>query len=120
MPITYTEANAIEKNSWFRDRVRVAVSTYTNYLLNTPAEDPQFQEKIDAAQRLATQSDSVVNTLMFTLSGDSEVQTAGPCIGDAQLQAIVEKTIQKFWPVATAPAIPFGAAPPYYMPGRAQ
>jgi hypothetical protein len=108
MAMTYTEASALERNTWFVDRVRVSVSTYANYLLNTPEDDPQYAQKIGAAQRLSSQSALVVNTLMFTLSGDAEIQAAGPCIGDPQLQMIVEKTLLKLYPVPPAPV----AAPP--------
>ena len=105
MPMTYTEAAALERNTWFVERVRVAVSTYANYLLNTPAEDPQYQAKIAQAQQLSKQNALVVSTLLFTLCGDAEVQAAGPCIADAQLQAIVEKTIQKFYPLPPPPEV---------------
>jgi hypothetical protein len=111
MPMTYTEAAALQRNTWFVERVGVAVSTYTNYLLNTALEDPQYGEKIAVAQRLASQSALVVSTLMFTLSGDAEIQAAGPCIPDATLQSIVEKTIQKFYPIPP-PAPPPEAQPP--------
>jgi hypothetical protein len=40
------------------------------------------------------------------------VIAAGPGVPDATLQTIVEKTIQKFWPVTPAPA-----AMAYYPPG---
>ena len=101
--MTYVEAAQLQRNTWFVERVSVAVSTYTNYLLNTPVEDPEYAGKLSVAQKLASQSSVVVNTLMFTLAGDAEVQAAGPCIPDAQLQAIVEKTIAKFYPVPIAP-----------------
>jgi hypothetical protein len=104
MPMTYTEADAsILNNDWFRRRVRVSVSTYTNYLLNTATDDPEYDSKISAATRLANSSEMVVNTLMFTLCGDVEVQTAGPAIPDAQLQLIVEKTIVKLYPQPPTP-----------------
>lgn len=99
MAMNQTEASTLEKNSWFRDRVRVCTSTYSNYLLNTGVEDPEYENKVNAGVRIAQQADSAVQTLMFTLSGDAEVQIAGPAIPDAQLQAIVEKTIQKFYPI---------------------
>lgn len=113
--MTYVEAAQLARNTWFVERVGVAVSTYTNYLLNTGEEDPLYASKISVAQKLASQSSVVVNTLMFTLSGDAEVQAAGPCIGDQQLQAIVEKTIQKFYPVPPV-AAPAQVAP--NAPGR--
>jgi hypothetical protein len=116
MAMNYTEANTLMTNSWFRDRVRVSTSTYANYLLNTDAEDPEYDQKINAATRLANQSEMVVNTLMFTLCGDAEVQLAGPAIPDAQLQAIVEKTILKFWPIQPAPPVTFGMSPNMYPP----
>ena len=106
MPLTYSDANAsLFQNDWFKGRVRVATSNYTNYLLNTSAEDPEYDAKIAAGQRLATTSEHVVNTLMFTLSGDSEVQAAGPAIEDALLQTLVEKVIQLFWPVTPVVAM---------------
>ena len=103
MPMTYTEASQLPNNMWFRDRVRVAISTYANYLLNADAADPEYDQKISAGTRIANQSDYVLQTIMFTLQGDSEIQAAGPCIPDAQLQLIVEKTIQKFFPVEPPP-----------------
>lgn len=105
MPMTYTEAAALERNTWFVERVRVAVSTYANYLLNTPVEDPQYAAKLAQAQQLSKQNTLVVSTLMFTLSGDAEVQAAGPCIADSSLQMIVEKTIQKFYPLPPPPVV---------------
>lgn len=102
--MTYTEAASLERNTWFIERVRVAVSTYANYLLNTPIEDALYEQKVTVATNLAKQSQAVVSTLMFTLAGDAEIQAAGPCIADPQLQMIVEKTLQKFYPVVPPPA----------------
>ena len=111
MPLTFSDANAsIFNNDWFRGRVRTAASNYTNYLLNTDSADPDYQAKISTGQRIATQSEHVVQTLMYTLSGDAEVQTAGPAIDDATLQILCEKTIKLFWPV-TPPAV-FMMPPP--------
>ena len=111
MAMNYTEASTLENNSWFRDRVRISVSSYTNYLLNTPIEDPEYDAKQALATRIAQQNAMVISTLMFTLSGDAEVQAAGPAIPDLQLQAIVEKTINKFYPLQ--PVTPTGV---YYPP----
>ena len=108
MAMTYSDTQfSIEQNMWFRSRVRVAVSTFSNYLLNTPEEDPDHQPKVDAGIRLAQQIESVMQTLMFTLAGDAEVQAEGPAITDSQLQQIVEKTINKFWPVVPGQAAVF-------------
>ena len=107
--MNYTEAQTIERNSWFRDRVRNATSVYTNYLLNTAVEDENYDAKIQAATRIVNSIDSVVQTLVFTLSGDAEVQAAGPAIPDAQLQQIVEKTINKFYPIT--PPVQFTVMP---------
>ena len=115
MAMNYTEASTLERNSWFRDRVQVSVSTYTNYLLNTPTDDPDYDSKTAAGTRMAQQYQTMVSTLVFTLSGDSEVQAAGPAIPDPQLQSIVEKTINKLWPVGGSVA-PGGFAGPYVPP----
>jgi hypothetical protein len=105
MAMTYSDAQiSIEQNNWFRGRVRNATSIYANYLLNTPVEDPDYDSKIQGGTRIAQQADMVVNQLMFTLAGDSEVLTAGPAIPDTQLQQIVEKTIIKFHPIPVTPA----------------
>ena len=105
MAMNYVEAAQLARNTWFVERVGVAISTYTNYLLNAALEDPLYNAKISVATKLASQSSVVLNTLMFTLAGDAEVQAAGPCISDAQLQAIVEKTIAKFYPIPAVPVI---------------
>jgi hypothetical protein len=99
MPMNTTEAQTLERNSWFKDRVRNCTSVYVNYLLNTDTADPLYEEKIQIASRISQTIDNVVITLVFTLSGDPEVNAAGPAIEDAQLQLIVEKTIQKYFPV---------------------
>ena len=113
--MNYTETSAaIYANAWFRDRVRVATSTYANYLLNAATDDPEYAAKINAGTRISQQNDMIVNQLMFTLSGDSEVQAAGPSIADAQLQLIVEKTIVKFVPVQ--PVTPAGMGYAYPTP----
>lgn len=116
--MTYTESAQLIRNPWFVERVSVAVSTYTNYLLNTSEEDAQYADKVGVAQRLASQSQHVVTTLMFTLTGDPEVQAAGPCIPDATLQVIVEKTIVKFYPIP--PPVPLPEAIPYRPLNRTQ
>jgi len=107
MAMTYTEAAQLALNPWFRDRVKVAVSGYTNYLLNADTADPEYAEKQEVATRIAREADMVTHTMLFTLSGDPEIQSVGIGMPDAQLQMIVEKTIKKFYPVE--PAAPAGA-----------
>ena len=115
--MSYSDAVAsIKNNNWFRTRVEEATSVYSNYLLNAPTEDPDYEVKIQAGTRLAQQYLSVVDTLMFTLSGDQEVITAGPAIPEAQLQSIVEKTINKLYPVSTT--TPQGMIKQVYLPSR--
>lgn len=111
--MTYTESAQLIRNPWFVERVSVAVSVYTNYLLNTGEDDPQQADKIGVAQRLASQSQHVVTTLMFTLTGDPEVQASGPCIPDDTLQIIVEKTIKKFYPIPPPAPPPDDVLTPY-------
>ena len=114
--LTYSDANAsIFSSDWFKGRVRVATSNYVNYLLNTDAADPDFDAKIQLSTRLTNQYEQVVSQLMFTLSGDAEVQAAGPSIDDPTLQLITEKTLKKFFPVLTVPAgmpLSFGVRSP--------
>lgn len=105
MSMTYSDAIAsIKNNNWFRTRVEQATSKYTNYLLNIPASDPDYEIKTSAGTRLANSSQQAVDTLMFTLSGDTEVIEAGPAIPEPQLQAIVEKTLNKLYPMSTVSA----------------
>lgn len=114
--MTYSDAAAsIQNNPWFRSRVQVSTSKYSNYLLNTPVEDAEYDQKIAAGTRIAQQSSQIVESLMFTLSGDQEVLDLGPAITDTALQAIVEKTIVKLWPQPATPA-GFGAQPAYVPP----
>lgn len=121
MAMTYSDAIAsIEQNNWFKTRVRESTSIYVNYLLNTPVEDEQYDTKVSAGTRMAQQANMVVDTLMFTLSGDQEVLTAGPAIPEAQLQLIVEKTIIKFFPVSPVPAGSMYTPPVQYLPVRPQ
>jgi hypothetical protein len=116
MPATYTDTNAsIYLNDWFKGRVRVALSTYVNYLYNAAPEDENYDIKIQAANRLTSQAEMMVMQLVFTLSGDMEVQTAGPAIPDATLQMIVEKTIKKMVPIVPA-APPLSYGPVSYPP----
>lgn len=105
---------SLEQNNWFRSRVRAATSKYSNYLLNTPDTDADYEAKINAGMRIANSADMVVSTLMFTLSGDAEVVAAGPGIDDATLQTVVEKTIKKFYPIT--PVMAPGMMPGAYYP----
>lgn len=105
--MTYSDsAHSIRTNAWFRSRVDVALSGYTNYLLNTPSTDADHAAKTAYGTRIAQMSTTVVDTLMFTLSGDAEVLTGGPAIPDTQLQSIVEKTVTKVFPMPPAPTEP--------------
>lgn len=107
MAMTYADIQAsLEKNEWLKGRVRTAVSNFANYLLNTPTSDPEYDAKINSGMSLLRTIDTVMMTLMPALAGDSELQTAGPAITDALLQTLVEKTINKFWPVTANPAVP--------------
>jgi hypothetical protein len=108
MGLTYSDLNiSIERNEWFRNRVRVSISYYTNYLLASDPATPDGAAAIAIATRLAQAPDQVLNTVMFTIAGDVDIVAAGPAITDAALQPIVEKTIQKFYP---APPPVFSAA----------
>ena len=111
--MTYSDSAAsIRNNAWFRSRVDVATSKYANYLLNTPVEDAEYTTKTVYGTRITQSSSMIVEQLMFTLSGDAEVLTAGPAIPDLQLQSVIEKTITKVFPPTTTPAMAtFGAGP---------
>lgn len=114
--MTYSDAaTSIQNNPWFRSRVQVSTSKYSNYLLNTPVADEEYDQKIAAGTRIAQQSSQIVDSLMFTLSGDQEVLDLGPAITDTALQQIVEKTIVKLWPQPATPA-GFMSTPTYVPP----
>ena len=115
--LTYSDSQvSIRQNNWFRGRVETATSKYTNYLINTPPSDPSYDAKSQAGTNLARQSSQAVETLMFTLSGDAEVLAAGPAIPDNTLQMIVEKTINKLYPVQVV--TPGGAFQQIFLPNR--
>jgi hypothetical protein len=112
--MTYSDSAAsIQSNVWFRGRVQVATSKYANYLLNTPTDNEEYESKTAYGTRITQAYMQIVDSLMFTLSGDAEVITAGPAISDSQLQSIVEKTIVRVFPPTPAtPALAqFGAGP---------
>lgn len=105
--LTYSDSAAsIRTNMWFRSRVEIATSTYANYLLNTPTTDADYASKTAYGTRITQSSTMIVDTLMFTLSGDAQVIAAGPAIPDVDLQSIVEKTIVKVFPMPPAPTEP--------------
>ena len=116
--MTYSDSAAsIQNNQWFRSRVQVSTSKYGNYLLNTPTSDAEYAEKVAAGTRIAQSYFQIVDSLMFTLSGDEEVLLAGPAITDAALQPLVEKTIVKLWPTTPgAPAGMYGATTKPFVP----
>ena len=107
MPQSYSETKAWTSSQWFRDRVEVALSTYTNYLLNAadPVED--WEEKNAAGKYLGQNSTMVMQTLMFSLPGDTGFQDLGPAITDEQLKTYVEKIIKQYYP--QQPVTPLGA-----------
>src|ERR1700752_2003014 len=100
MAMNYTETSStVFKSDWYKDRVRIATSKFVNYLLNTDTTDPEYNDKIAYATRLTQSYLSLVDQLMFSLSGDVEIQNLGASIDDATLQQIVEKTIKKYIPM---------------------
>lgn len=107
MALTYSDVNtSIMENNWFRNRVRVSISTYANYLLNTGAEDAEYEAKVTTGQRIISGIDQAVQTILASLIGDVEIQGVGPTIPDNTLQMIVEKTVKKFYPVQPAAPSP--------------
>ena len=111
MAMTYSDIQAsIEKNEWLKGRCRTSVENFANYLLNTPSSDPDQENKVNSGMSLLRQIDSIMMTLMPALAGDSEMQAAGPAISDSLLQTLVEKVINKFWPVGN-PALATGVKP---------
>lgn len=106
MAMTYSDIqSSLEKNEWLKGRCRTATANFANYLMNTPEADPDYDAKVNSGMNLLRTIDTVMMTLMPSLAGDSELQAAGPAITDALLQTLVEKTINKFWPVGAAPAM---------------
>lgn len=108
--MTYSDSAAsIRNNTWFRSRVEISLSKYSNYLLNTPDTDAEYEAKTNYGTRIAQSSSMIVDSLMFTLGGDAEILAAGPAIADTQLQSIVEKTVPKVFPPtpATPPAMSY-------------
>ena len=119
MAMTYSDIQAsLERNEWLRGRCRTAVENFANYLMNTPTEDPDYDAKVNSGMGLLRSIDSVMMTLMPALAGDTELQAAGPAITDALLQTLVEKTVNKFWPVSANPAMmmPRASAPVFSTP----
>jgi hypothetical protein len=115
--LTYSDAStSIRNNAWFRSRVEIAISKKSNYLINTPIEDPEYETKQAYGQRLAQQAMMITDQLMFTLGGDSEILAAGPAIPDADLQPIVEKLLEKLYPPTTAAPVAAGMRPPAFTP----
>lgn len=97
----------LEYSQGLRQRTRNALSTYSNYLMNTDPADPQYDAKIQAARNMGQTPDTNLTTLMFWLSGDAEVKTAGEAIDDATLQSVVEKILTKLFPLpSSTPALP--------------
>ena len=80
-------------------RARNGLSTYSNYLMNAEPSDPQYNAKIQAARNMGANPDTTVSSLLFWLSGDAEVKTQGDNISDQTLQSVVEKTLQKLYPL---------------------
>jgi hypothetical protein len=96
---TLLDSAQLETSQRLRQRVRNSLSTYANYLMATGPEDPQYDAKIQAAKNMGANPDMAVNALMFWLSGDAEVKAGGESIDDATLQSVVEKTLQKLYPI---------------------
>lgn len=98
MALSYNDAYSLVNSSWYQNRTKVAISSYENYLINTPSGDPNYDANTTQARNLGQHFDSVFQTVNSTLPGDSEVQNLGPGITDSQLQIVVEKILKNFYP----------------------
>ena len=99
---TLLDSAQLEFSARLRQRTRNALSTYSNYLMATDAADPQYDAKIKAARAMGQNPDLTVSALLFWLAGDAEVKAAGDAITDATLQSVVEKTLEKLFPLDSA------------------
>lgn|SRR5262245_31968052 len=103
--MTFQEAASLKGNSGFIDRIRVSISKWQDYLINTGVGDPEYNEKVGEGARIASSFETETQKVLNALIGDSQVLalTSGSMVDDPTLSMIVEKYVKAFSPLNTAP-----------------
>lgn len=104
--MTFQEAATLKSNQPFIERLRVAVSKWQDYLINTGTGDPEYEVKVAEGARINANFENEVQKCLNAMIGDTEFLAlqSGATVTDAQLSAITEKYIKAFSPPVLNPA----------------
>lgn len=104
--MTYQEAATLKSNQPFIERVRVAVSKWQDYLINTGVADPEYAAKTAEGARINSNFEGEVQKVLNAMIGDVEVLAlpSGATVTDVQLSAITEKYVKAFAPSVPNPS----------------
>src|SRR5262249_39997683 len=93
MAISYEESQTLMRDMAFIGRVKVACLKFANYIMNEPTATPAHNTRYRWAQNAMVDSDAVAGKVTPNVVMDSQVQTDGAAITDANLQTSVETTL---------------------------
>jgi hypothetical protein len=93
MALTYAQSATLMKDPAFIDRVKVAVLKYANFILAEAVTVPQHHARHRWAVSATVGPDSVAQVVAQPVVMDSQVQTDGSAITDANLQTSVETVL---------------------------
>jgi hypothetical protein len=93
--MTFTESATLMADSAFRNRVKVAAMSIATTYLAEPADTPSHNSRYKWASTCFQSPDAVAGQLQHPVVMDSQVQTDGASITDADLQTATERVIDK-------------------------
>lgn len=93
--MTYEESSALMLDIPFRGRIKVGAVKYADYIFNEASNTQGHASRYRWAQTAMQQPDQTAAMLQPPVVMDSAVQSAGPEISDAALQAAIEGVVNK-------------------------
>src|SRR5262245_43491309 len=95
MALDYAQSAALMQDTAFRERVKVGCMKYADYIVAEAANVPAHNTRYRWAQATMLSPDSAAQTIMPTVVMQDQVQQQGAAISDADLQTVVEVSVNK-------------------------
>ncbi len=93
--MTNLEQAALTKDIEFRDRIKISLLHYSDYIAGEATNTPAHNTRLKFSTDVYENPDQVAAKLQPSVVMDAKVQEQGAAISDADLQTSVESTVNK-------------------------
>ena len=93
--LSYSELASLMQDGSFRERVKVAVLSWADYVYGEDPGTPAHNNRYQYAQKTFLNSDAIAAQLQPVVVMDPVIRTNGSDVTDAELQSAVENAIFK-------------------------